>query len=275
MVPAPNAPNNLIALLRAALPAEFQVDGYLDAGGQGAVFLGRYQTQQVALKVFATNHDKRRLDREIVLIQNLNHPNIVKIRAATTVVLNGAACPLVAYEYLAGGDLRKHLAANAAPLTKEQILDIGEEIASAVEALWLNRIVHRDIKPANIVDSATNHVLVDVGCARHVDRSNLTLVGNVAGTPGYMSPEQGRGRRNLTIHSDIFSLGVTLYQLAARRHPFQQNQGLIGFTSPALLSSLRADLPPTLTGLIDQMLSVVPAQRPSNLAFRFNQLRLI
>jgi len=273
MVPAPNAPNNLIGLLRAAVPADFQVDTYLDAGGQGAVFLGRYQTQQVALKVFATNHDQRRLDREIALLQNLNHPNIVKIRTATTVVLNGATCPLVAYEYLPGGDLRKHLAANAAPLTKEQILDIGEEIASAVEVLWANRIVHRDIKPANIVDGSTHHVLVDVGCARHLDRSNLTLVGLAAGTPGYMSPEQARGRRNLTIHSDIFSFGVTLYQLATRRHPFQQNQGLIGFTSPAPLSSLRPDLPPMLTGLIYQMLSVVPAQRPSNLTFRFNQLK--
>ena len=275
MVPAPNSPNNLINLLRAAVPAEFQVDGYLDAGGQGAVFLGHYQTQQVALKVFAPNHDQRRLDRELALLQNVDHPNIVKIRTATTVVLNGATCPLVAYEYLPGGDLRKHLAATAAPLTKEQILDLGVEIASAVETLWVNRIVHRDIKPANIVDGATNHVLVDVGFARHVDRSDLTVVGLVAGTPGYMSPEQARGRRNLTIHSDLFSLGVTLYHLAARRHPFQQNQGLIGFTSPAPLSSLRPDLPTTLTGLIDQMLSVVPAQRPSNLAFRFNQLRVI
>jgi serine/threonine protein kinase len=274
MVPVPNTPNNLMDLLRAALPADIQVDSYLDAGGQGAVFLGRYQAQQVALKVFATNHDQRRLDREIALLQNLNHPNIVKIRTARTVLLNGAICPLVAYEYLPGGDLRKHLAANATPLTKEQVLDIGEEIASAVQVIWANRIVHRDIKPANIVDGATNHVLVDVGCARYVDRSNLTLVGLAAGTPGYMSPEQARGRRNLTIHSDIVSFGVTLYQLAARRHPFQQNQALIGFSSPAPLSSLRPDLSPMLTGLIDQMLSVVPAQRPSNLAFRFNQLKL-
>ena len=275
MVPGPNPPNNLIDLLRAAVPADIQVDTYLDAGGQGAVFLGRYGAEQVALKVFAANHDQRRLDREIALLQNLNHPNIVKIRTVKTVTLNGTTCPLVAYEFLPGGDLRKHLTANATPLTKDQILNIGQEIASAVEVLWANRIVHRDIKPANIVDGANNHVLVDVGCARYVDRSNLTMVGLVAGTPGYMSPEQARGRRNLTIHSDIFSLGITLYQLAARRHPFQQNQGLIGFTSPARLSSLRPDLPTTLTGLVDQMLSIVPAQRPSNLAFRFNQLTLI
>jgi len=191
------------------------------------------------------------------------------------VVLNGATCSVVAYEYLPGGDLRKHLTGNAVPLTKQKILEIGQDVASAVEVLWLNRIVHRDIKPANIVDGATNFVLVDVGCARHVDRSNLTLVGHVAGTPGYMSPEQARGRRNLTIHSDIFSFGVTLYELAACRHPFQQNQALIGFMSPAPLSSVRPDLPQVLTGLIDQMLSVVAAQRPSNLAFRFNQLKLI
>jgi serine/threonine protein kinase len=276
MVPNTNTPNDLINQLRAAVSAEYQIDGYLDAGGQGAVFRGRYQNQEVALKVFAPTPDlQRSLDREIVLLQNLNHPNIVKIHRATTVVLNGSTCPLVAYEFLHGGDLRKHLAANAEQLTKQQILALGEEVASGIEALWLHRIVHRDIKPANIVDGGTKNVLVDVGFARHVDRSNLTLVGHVAGTPGYMSPEQARGRRNLTINSDIFSLGVTLYQLATRRHPFQQNQGLIGSTSPTPLSSLRSDLPPTLTGFIDQMMSVVPAQRPSNLAFRFNQLRLI
>ena len=270
-----NTPNDLIDRLRAAVPAEFQVDGYLDAGGQGAVFLGRYQSQQSALKVFAPTHDQRRLEREVALLQKMNHPNVVKIQTATTVVMNGATCPLVAYEYLSGCDLRKHLTPAAPQLTKEQILTLGEEIASAVEALWANRIVHRDIKPANIVDGATRNVLVDVGFARHVDRSNLTVVGQTAGTSGYMSPEQAQGRRNLTLHSDIFSLGVTLYQLASRRHPFQQNQALIGLVSAPSLASFRPDLLPALTGLIDQMLAVVPAQRPSNLAFRFAQLKLI
>src|SRR5471030_2423524 len=121
MVPVPNTPTDLINQLRAAVPVEFQVDGYLDAGGQGAVFLGRYQNQPAALKVFAPSHDQRRLEREIALLQNLNHANVVKIRTATTVVLNGVTCALVAYEYLPGGDLRKHLVANALPLTKEQI----------------------------------------------------------------------------------------------------------------------------------------------------------
>lgn len=275
MVPIANNPNDLIDRLRAAVPAGFQIDGYLDAGGQGAVFLGRYQNQEAALKVFAPTHDQRRLEREIALLQTINHPNVVKIRTAATVVLNGVSCPLVAYEYLTGGDLRKHLQPTATTLSKDEILAIGEEIAAAVEVLWANRIVHRDIKPANIVDGAGRHVLVDVGFARHVDRSNLTLIGQAAGTSGYMSPEQAQGRRNLTLHSDIFSLGVTLYQLAARRHPFQQNQALIGFTTAPLLATLRPDLPPAITGLIDQMLSVVPAQRPSNLAVRFKQLRLI
>jgi len=209
------------------------------------------------------------------MLQTIDHPNLVKIRTATTVNL-GVDYPLVAYELLHGGDLRKYLDVAAPVLSQREILNIGADVASAIEILWLHRIVHRDVKPANVVDAgADRNVLVDVGFCRHIDRSNLTLVGQVAGTPGYMSREQAQGRRNLTIHSDIFSLGVTLYQLASKCHPFQGNQALVGVLKPLPLASHRPDLHPALTQLIDQMLLVVPAQRPSGLAFRLNQLKQI
>lgn len=266
-------PGNPIDLLRAALPPEFRVDGYLNAGGQGTVFRGQYRGQDVAIKLFGPNQDQRRLEREIDLLQRIDHPNVVKIRTFTTVDLDGSTCAVVAYEFLSGGDLRVSLSAHNPPITANRVLKIGADVASAVEALWQQRIVHRDIKPANIVAASSDrYVLVDVGLARHVDRSTLTLIGHTAGTHGYMSPEQARGRRSLTIRSDIFSLGVTLYELASRQHPFSRNQILIGCIRPTRLDSLRPDLPKALTGLVDQMMALVPAQRPSNLALRLSQL---
>jgi serine/threonine protein kinase len=271
----PIAPAALLDQLRLVVTADFRIDGYIDAGGQGAVFRGEFQGQEAAIKIFGPHHDARRLDREIQLLQAIDHPNVVKIRTSTSVTMGGTACPLIAYEFLHGGDLRKHLDPAAPPLSKDQLLNIGADVAAAIEILWQRRIVHRDVKPANIVDAGNRYVLVDVGFCRHLDRSNLTLVGQTAGTSGYMSREQAQGRRNLTIHSDIFSLGVTLYQLASRRHPFQGNQALIGMLKPQPLSSLRSDLPVAFTSLVDQTLSTVPAQRPSGLAFRFNQLKTI
>jgi eukaryotic-like serine/threonine-protein kinase len=271
----PATPADLLNQLQAVAPADFRVDGYIDAGGQGAVFRGEYQGREAAVKLFGPHHDPRRLDREIQLLQAIDHPNLVKILGTTTVTIGGTAHPLVAYEFLHGGDLRKYLAVTAPALTTEQLLNIAADVASAVEILWQERIVHRDVKPANIVDAGTRNVLVDVGFCRHLNLSNLTLVGQGVGTQGYMSREQAQGRRNLTIHSDIFSLGITLYVLASKRHPFQGNQALIGVLKPLPLSSHRADLPVAFTGLIDQMLATVPAQRPSGLAFRFNQLKTI
>jgi len=265
---------DLVRLLRAALPSEFQVDDYLDAGGQGAVFRGKYRGEDAALKVFAASQDPRRLEREIALLQQLDHPNVVRIRAVTSVNLSGQVCWVVAYEFLSGGDLRNLLSPAQPPISGAQLSKIGDDISAAIEALWIKRIVHRDIKPANIVIADPDrYVLVDLGLARHLDRSTLTLVGFMVGTQGYMSPEQARGRRHLTIHSDVFSLGVTLYELASQQHPFQRNQGLIGARNPLSLSTLRGDLPTSLTSLIEQMMAVSPALRPTGLSFRFNQMQ--
>jgi eukaryotic-like serine/threonine-protein kinase len=110
------------------------------------------------------------------------------------------------------------------------------------------------------------NVLVDVGIARHLTLTDLTGVGGWAGTPGFMSPEQAVGRRSLTIHSDTFSLGVTLFQLAARRHPFNNAQHFIGRMPPPPLRSARPDLAPTFVNLIHAMMEVRPTRRPNQVA---------
>lgn len=261
--------------LRAALPSNIQVTGYLDRGGQGAVFKGIFCGEDAAIKIFDPTpaDDPRRVERELSILQSIDCPNLVRVLHKDEISINNVDYPLVVYEYLSGGDLRRFLEPSYQQLSPATIALIGLQIGNAAQELWARRCVHRDIKPANIVqDSDGRFVLVDVGFARHVDLSNITAVGIAIGTDGYKSPEQARGRRKLTIHSDAFSLGITLFELTAREHPFNYNQHLIGVQTPPSLSSKRPDLPESLPRLVHKMLSVVPSRRPSNLRERFEKI---
>ena len=256
--------------VRAVLPHTYSVRSYLDAGGQGAIFLGELRGERVAIKIFQPSHDQRRLERELEALAKIDCPYLVKVKDFTAVSLGGGAHPVVAYEFLPGGDLRQFAGTSA---SETCLATIGENIGTAIETLWRNRIVHRDIKPANIVKAAVDrYVLVDIGLARHIERSALTAPGAVAGTYGYLSPEQSLGRRNLTIRSDIFSFGLTLYEAAAGRHPFGGVQQLLNTTPPQSLASLRPDLDLRLVRLVHEMMSLRPVDRPAAVAFRFRNI---
>jgi serine/threonine-protein kinase len=258
--------------LRAALPKGYVVEEFLEEGGQGFVCKGKRGETPVAVKVFAPDLDQRRLVRELDALRKIDCPNLVKVVDTTQVELEGGERTVVAYEYLSGGDLRKHLVAGSA-LSEESLCRIGVSVATAIEALWAERIVHRDIKPANIVEASDGRlVLVDIGLARHTQRSDITVAGRFAGTRGYMSPEQARGRRGLTFKADAFALGVTLYELAAKKHPYAKNQGLIGTSTPRSLKRERPDLSDRLVNLIHQMFRTKPAERPASLADTFRQI---
>jgi serine/threonine protein kinase len=265
---------DLIDLLRCACPPGITVLAPIAAGGQGSVFSGFLNGTPVALKVFATHvADPRRIDREIRALQAIQCPFLVRLVASMAVDLGGRSCPLIAYELLPGSDLRALLDPTKSPVSASVLALTGSQISVALEALWQARIVHRDVKPANIVQAdLARYVLVDVGIARHIDLSAITGPGGWAGTVGYMSPEQALGRRSLTIASDVFSLGLTLYQLAAREHPFGGDQLAIGRQVPQPLASRRPDLPASLCQLIHEMLATPPYMRPTAPASRFQAL---
>jgi serine/threonine protein kinase len=267
------SPDDLLVALRASLPPGYTIDGYLDRGGQGSVYSGTLAGENVAVKVFELGADRRRIDRELDLLQKMDCPYLVTVRGTADVLISGTQFSIVAYELLPGGDLRQFVQPSSPNLDWAAIVRIGKQVSTAITALWRERIVHRDIKPANIVRADDDRfVLVDVGLARHIDRSALTAIGVAPGTSGYMSPEQARGRKNLTIQSDVFSLGITLYEIAAKRHPFNRTQYLIGNIAPQPLNQSRADLPDNLARLIHQMLSPVPHQRPHDIRHRFEQM---
>lgn len=272
-MPGPAQP---IELVRAALPRDFEIVDYLDHGGQAAVFDGRYRGERAALKIFNPTAEQERVVREIAALRAIDCNYLVKVLGDTTIELIGQRVPVIAYEFLEGGDLRALLSPTLPRPTQQTLRDIGLHVSTAIEALWGaqpgRRIVHRDIKPANIVRSGSRNVLADIGLARHLDLPTITIAGMTAGTPGYMSPEQAMGRRNLTIHSDVFSFGVTLYHLAAGIHPFNGQQTLIGTVVPQPLSRCRPDLALDLCRLVDSMLATVPHRRPTGLSAAFRTM---
>lgn len=266
-------PSGFEDLLRAALPSHVTIAGPLAAGGQGTVFRGECRGQPAAVKVFDAATDMRRVDRECNLLSKLSCPYVVRLIEHFRVTINTESLRIVVYEYHPGGDLSPMLAPNSAPVSEATLLKIGMEVGTGITTLWNSRIVHRDIKPANIVQAADGrYLLVDVGLARHLDLSALTAAGGAPGTRGYRSPEQALGRRALTIRSDVYSLGMTLFVLAAKRHPFN---------GADILSPTPIDFSPMTTGralssgllsLIKQMLEYSPARRPSDIVARFSAL---
>lgn len=259
-------------MVQSALPRDYRIDEPISAGGQGAVYLGSRNGTKVALKLF-TEYRIERLRREIDLLQKEQCPYLVRLIEAFMLNPRGIEFPIpvLIYEYIEGEDLRSFI---KSPEIADQsmLIRIGEQISIAIEHLWSVRVVHRDVKPANIIKrNDGNFTLVDVGFAQHLDLTTITG-GGQPGTPGYKSPEQCKGRQRLTIHSDIFSLGITLFEVAAKKHPWDYNQLCVGRTPPRRLSELRQDLDIGLRKLIHTMMDPSPGLRPKYLAERFSHL---
>src|SRR6266498_459376 len=208
----------------------------LGAGGMGQVYLAEdiKLGRKVALKIlsqeFTTNRDRlNRFEQEACAASALNHPNILTIHE----VGEDHGSHFIATEYIDGKSLRRYMADS--PLEAREILDIAVQVASALEEAHAAGIIHRDIKPDNVMIRRNGYVKVlDFGLAKltesSTDRSSTdaeastrvlvqTDAGVVMGTSHYMSPEQTRGKP-VDARSDIWSLGVMLYEMVAGRVPF-------------------------------------------------------
>jgi serine/threonine-protein kinase len=243
----------------------YQVVKEIGKGAMGIVYLGRDpdQDRDVAIKTMALSQRfeedevdaaKHRFFHEARAAGTLSHPSIVEIFDA------GEAHDLafIVMEYLGGEDLARH-AGPEALLPLGTVLEIVIQCAEALDYAHSKGVVHRDIKPVNIMYSAaTGKVkLTDFGIAR-ISASGRTKSGGILGTPSYMSPEQLAGKE-VDGRSDLFSLGVTLYQLCTDRLPFRGDSAAAVMSSiseeahPDILS-VRPGLPGALKTIIDQAL---------------------
>ena len=235
----------------------YQVQFLLGAGGMGEIYLAADMQlgRKVAIKLLSAEftHDQERVRRfaqEARAASALNHPNIITIHE----IGEDENTHYIVTEYVAGETLRQRMMnAPQQRMTVPEVLELGVQIAAALAAAHEAGITHRDIKPENVMVRPDGYVKVlDFGLAKLteaatpvIDMQSPTLTnhsteaGMVMGTPRYMSPEQARGEK-VDARTDIFSLGVMLYEMIAGRSPF------VGTTSNDTIAAILRDEPPPL-----------------------------
>ena len=209
-------------ITQGSMWGNFEILQEIGRGGMGVVYKARQKNLEriVALKLLIsaeiTDQYRKRFLREAELSSQLEHENIVKTYIASIY----EQTPYIAMEFIAGVCFKSY----AKEHTLQENLKIVQQIAEALQYSHEKGILHRDVKPANIlVDKNGKPYLTDFGLARtlRVEDKSLTRTGQVLGTPEYMSPEQAKGhKRNLDNRTDIYSLGVILYELATEKKAF-------------------------------------------------------
>ncbi len=254
--------------------SHYRVLEKLGTGGMGVVYkaqdlrLERY----VALKFLPDNltNDAQALERfrrEALAASALNHANICTVHD----IGEQDGRPFLAMEFIDGETMRRHV--NNKPLPVEEILNLGIQIADALDAAHAEGIIHRDIKPANIfVTKRGQAKVLDFGLAKLISKRDgdtevsdsshpglenpISIVGVISGTPSYMSPEQIRGD-DLDVRADVFSMGLLLYEMATGQKAFPGSTGgviieAILSKSPTPVRSLNPDIQVELEAIINK-----------------------
>ena len=204
------------------LGERYRIIDTLGEGGMANVYLAEdiILQRKVAVKILRLDlqnepQTQARFQREALATSELSHPNIVSVLDVGT----DHGLPYMVMEYVDGPDLKEYIRQNA-PLDLHEVIRIMDQILSAVALAHKHNVIHRDLKPQNIlIDKRGNIKIADFGIAVALNQSSVTQTNSVMGSVHYMSPEQTRGGL-VTKQSDIYSLGIILYELITGTVPF-------------------------------------------------------
>ncbi|MEU0199235.1 MULTISPECIES: protein kinase [unclassified Streptomyces] len=277
---------------RALASGRYQLRDLLGQGGMASVHLAYDSVldRQVAIKTLHTDLGREqafreRFRREAQAVAKLTHTNIVSVFDTGEDTLDGMTTPYIVMEYVEGRSLGSVLDEDVrqqGAMPADKALKITADVLAALEISHEMGLVHRDIKPGNVMMTKRGVVKVmDFGIARAMQSgvTSMTQTGMVVGTPQYLSPEQALGR-GVDARSDLYSVGIMLFQLVTGRLPFDADSPLaIAYAhvqeEPPVPSSVNRALPPAVDALIARALKKNPNERfPSAEAMRDECLRV-
>lgn len=260
----------------------YTIQRRLGSGGMGVVYEAKHEQsdRHAAIKVlhreFAQNTEiYERFLNEARAVNLVQHPNVVSIYEFGKAE-DGS--PYIVMEYLQGETLRDRMRKAGKRLAPAVVMNLGRHIASGLAAAHAKHIVHRDLKPTNILivpdADATDGErvkVVDFGVAKLLDHEGASITGTgiSMGTPTYMAPEQCRSARDATDRSDVYALGVILYEALAGELPFREGEGPMALMTahikqdPPPLANRAPNASAELCALVHRMLAKQPGARPS------------
>jgi len=259
-------------LVGKTISARYRIVARVGEGGMGVVYRAEDTRLErtVALKFLSprltgSDEDRTRLVREARAAAALDHPNICTVHE----IDEAEGRTFISMAYAAGRTLRELIAEDE--IAPARAVDLAIQIASGLEAAHEKGIVHRDIKPANVMVSPEGRAqIMDFGLAQSASAEEITRTGMAVGTAAYMSPEQARGEE-VDARTDVWALGVLLYEMLAGRRPFAADNELsmlkaVCEEEPPPVAELCEDLPAGLDGILDRCLAKNPERRYASAA---------
>ncbi len=264
--------------LQSSLGSAYTLERELGGGGMSRTYLATEHalSRRVVVKILApellAGISVDRFKREVLLAAQLQHPHVVPVLTSG----DADGLPWFTMPYVEGESLRTRLARG--PLRMSEITGILKDVARALEFAHGHNVVHRDIKPDNVLLAGSSATVTDFGIAKAISaartdgsqRTQLTVTGQIIGTPAYMPPEQASGDSDVDHRSDIYSYGAMAYEMLAGRPPFIGATGKVlgaHFTeTPRPVTELRGDTPAALADLVMRCLEKDMARRPQTAA---------